>query len=111
QLLARRAGRARGQSALRRAGDDGDPDLRPADRLAELDLPAPQRGRRNRRAEALRHRSPPRFRPGAGVTPFLIRGHREAVSPEPMNTVRGRWAKSVFMGSRFRGDDDIEGTI
>ena len=30
--------------------------LRAADRLAELDLPAPQRGRRGRRAAALRHR-------------------------------------------------------
>ena len=36
-------------------------DLRPPHRLAELDLPAPQRGRRGRRAQALRHR------PEAGV--------------------------------------------
>ena len=33
----------------------------PADRLAELDLPAPERGRRGGRAEALRHRAQPAF--------------------------------------------------
>ena len=46
QLLARRAHRHGGQPALRRPRDDGDQDLRPPHRLAELDLPAPQRGRR-----------------------------------------------------------------
>ena len=35
-------------------GNDGDADLRPADRLAELDLPAPERRWRERRAETLR---------------------------------------------------------
>ena len=35
--------------------------LRAADRLAELDLPAPQRGRRGGRAQTLRHR------PEAGI--------------------------------------------
>ena len=45
-----------GQPALRRPGDDGDAHLRPADRVAELDLPAAQRGRRGGLAEALRHR-------------------------------------------------------
>ena len=44
--LARRADRHGGQPALRRPGDDGDEDLRPADRVAELDLPAPERRRR-----------------------------------------------------------------
>ena len=47
-LLARRAHRHGGQPPLRRAGDDGDEDLRPPHRLAELDLPAPQRRRRER---------------------------------------------------------------
>ena len=38
------------QSALRRAGDDGIENLRAADRVAELDFPAPQRRRRRGRA-------------------------------------------------------------
>ena len=45
ELFAGRADRARSESALRRAGDDGDEDFRPAQRLAELDFPAPERGR------------------------------------------------------------------
>ena len=48
--LARRAHRARGQPALRRAGDHGDAHLRPALGLAELDLQPAQRHRRERRA-------------------------------------------------------------
>ncbi len=35
------------ESALRRPGDDGDEDFRPAFRLAELDLHPAQRGRRS----------------------------------------------------------------
>ena len=42
--------------ALRRPRDDGNEDLRPSDRLAELDLPAAQRDRRAGRAQALRLR-------------------------------------------------------
>ena len=61
QLLARCAHRPRSQSALCRPGDDGIENLRAADRVAELDLPASQRHRRGRRAQALRHR------PEAGV--------------------------------------------
>ena len=61
ELFARRADRAGGQSALRRPGDHGIENLRPPHRLAELDLPAPQCGRRGGRAQALRHR------PEAGV--------------------------------------------
>ena len=52
--LARRAHRHGGEPALRRPGDDGDEDLRPAHGVAELDLPAPERGRREGRADALR---------------------------------------------------------
>ena len=61
QFFARQPHRPRSQSALRRAGDHGIENLRPADRVAELDFPAPQRDRRGRRAETLRHR------PEAGV--------------------------------------------
>ena len=50
RVLARRDDRPRGQPPLRRARDDGDEDLRTADRVAELDLPAAERGRRQRRA-------------------------------------------------------------
>ena len=53
--LARRADRHGSEPALRRARDDGDEDLRPADRLAELDLPAPERRRPEGRADGLRH--------------------------------------------------------
>ena len=42
---------------FRRAGNDGNENLRPAVRVAELDLPAPQRGRRARRAQGLRRRA------------------------------------------------------
>ena len=37
-----------GQSALRRPRDDGDAHFRAADRVAELDFPAAERGRRRR---------------------------------------------------------------
>ncbi len=50
ELLAGRDDGHGGQPALPRAGDDGNPHLRPADRLAELDFPTPERGRRERRA-------------------------------------------------------------
>ena len=52
-----------GQPPLRRSGDDGDEDLRPAHGLAELGLPAPERRRARRRAAPLRHRRPPDVRP------------------------------------------------
>ena len=51
------------RTPLRRPGDDGDEDLRPAHRVAELGLPAPQRRRARRRAAPLRHRHPPDLRP------------------------------------------------
>ena len=53
-VLARRADRPGSEPALRRPRDDGDEDLRPADGLAELDLPAAERRRRERRADGLR---------------------------------------------------------
>src|SRR4029434_545058 len=53
QHLARRAHGHGDEPALRRPGDDGDEDLRPPVRLAELDLPAPQRGGREGRAHSL----------------------------------------------------------
>ena len=52
--LARRADRHGGEPPLRRPGDDGDEDLRAPLELAELDLPAAQRGRPAGRAHALR---------------------------------------------------------
>ncbi len=56
ELLARRHDRHGSKFALRRPGDDGDQDLRTADRLAELDFPAAERDRRPGRAQALRQR-------------------------------------------------------
>ena len=56
QLLARQSHRHGSQSALRRARDHGIEDLLAPDGVAELDLSAPQRGRRRRRAAPLRHR-------------------------------------------------------
>ena len=50
------------QSAFRRPGDHGFENLRAPDRLAELDLPAAQRGRRGGRAQALWHRAEAGFR-------------------------------------------------
>src|SRR5262249_54659846 len=50
ELVARRAHRDGGEPSFRRPGDDGDEDLRAPLGLAELDLPAPERGRRARRA-------------------------------------------------------------
>ena len=67
QLFARQPDRARGQSALRRPGDDGNQNLRPAHRLAELDLPASQRRWRRGRAAPLRHRPEGRVRYEEGV--------------------------------------------
>ena len=66
QPLARRADRHGGEPALRRPRDDGDQDLRPPLGLAELDLPAPERRRRARRAHALRQARAPRVRLAAG---------------------------------------------
>ena len=57
QLQPGRAVRARGQLPVRRPGNDGDEDLRPADRLAELDLQPAQRVRARRRAAPVRHRA------------------------------------------------------
>ena len=54
ELLARRPHRHGGEPALRRPRDDGNEDLRAADRVAELDLPAPERGRARGRADAIR---------------------------------------------------------
>src|SRR6185437_10163855 len=56
QPVARRAYRARSQSALRRAGDHGNAHFRPAVGLAELGVLAAQCRRRGGRLEALRHR-------------------------------------------------------
>ena len=67
ELLARRAHRHGSQPPLRRAGDDGDENLCAADGLAELDFPAPQRGRRGRRAAPLRHRPEGRVRYETGL--------------------------------------------
>ncbi len=69
ELLPRRALRAGSQSPLRRAGDDGNPHLRPSVGLAELGLPAPRRGRRGRRAASLRQRHETGLRPRTGVIP------------------------------------------
>jgi benzoyl-CoA-dihydrodiol lyase len=54
QHLAGRADGDGGEPALRRPRDDGDEDLRPLVRVAELDLPAPERGGREGRAHAVR---------------------------------------------------------
>ena len=42
-------------------GNDGDEDLRPADRVAELDLPAPERRGREGRPDGLRLAVAPEF--------------------------------------------------
>ena len=54
RALARRADRHGSQSSLCRARDDGDKDLRTADRLAELDLPEAKCRRRKGRADDVR---------------------------------------------------------
>ncbi len=51
-----------------RARDDGNEDLRPPDRVAELDLPAPERRRRARGAQGLRIGEPGRVRLEADLT-------------------------------------------
>src|SRR5262249_37272190 len=75
ELFSRRTHRPRGEFALRRPGDDGIENLRPAFRLAELDLPATQRRRRGRRAQALRHR------PEAGIR------YAESLRKHPMSDI------------------------
>ena len=67
ELLARRPHRHGSESALRRARDHGIENLLAPDGVAELDLPAPQRGRRRRRAAPLRHRPEGAVRYDAGV--------------------------------------------
>src|SRR5581483_215499 len=69
-VLARRPHRARGELPFRGARDARNQDLRPADRLAELDLPAPQRLGTRRRAPPLRHRIAPVLRPKEGLIPM-----------------------------------------
>ena len=71
QLLARRSDRHGGQPALRRPGDAGEQDIRAAQRLAELDFPAPQRLGQPGRVASLRDRGAGRVRPAAGVTGLL----------------------------------------
>ncbi len=60
--VARRAHRPGSKPALRKQGEHGHPHLRPAHRLAELDLQPPQRRRRKGRAQGLRHRRESRLR-------------------------------------------------
>ena len=66
-LLPGRADRPGGELPVRRPGDDRDQDLRPADRLAELDLLPPERLRARRRAARVRDRQAGRFRPEASL--------------------------------------------
>src|SRR3989442_1555535 len=76
RVLARRAHRHRGLPSLRRSGDAGDQDLRPPLRVAELDLPAAERGRPEGRAPGVRHRRAERLRPqesGMGSIGYLER--------------------------------------
>ncbi|CAA9236704.1 MAG: Benzoyl-CoA-dihydrodiol lyase, partial [uncultured Actinomycetospora sp.] len=63
----RRPDRHGGEPPVRRPGDHGDTDLRPAHGVAELDLPAAQRLGRRGRAAPLRHGTQGRLRPEAGV--------------------------------------------
>ncbi len=66
-LLARRPHRHGSEFALRRARDHGIENLLAPHGVAELDLPAPQRGRRRRRAAPLRHRPEGAVRYDAGL--------------------------------------------
>ena len=59
--VARCADRPGSQPALQRPREHGHPHLRPPHRLAELDLPAPQRRRREGRAQGLRQGRQGRF--------------------------------------------------
>src|SRR6185503_11603483 len=67
RLLAGRADRHGSLAALRRPGDAREQDLRAALGLAELDLPAAQRGRPQGRPQGVRHRRAGRFRPQESV--------------------------------------------
>ena len=74
---------ARGEPALRRSGDFGHPRLRPPHRLAELDLPAPQRGRRQGRAQGLRQGRKSRLRLEPGVADGFVRPTQTATGARP----------------------------
>ena len=67
QLQPGRAHRAGSQLPVRRPGDDGDQDLRPAVRLAELDIQPAQCRRPGWRAAPVRHRAAGRLRPEASL--------------------------------------------
>ena len=67
-VLAGCADRSRSEPALRRTRDDGDEDLRPPHRLAELDLPAAERRGREGRAAGVRAAGPARVRLETDVT-------------------------------------------
>src|SRR6266481_1032231 len=67
RVLAGRTHRHGGLAALRRPGDAREQDLRPALRVAELDLPAAQRGGAQGRAQGVRHRRAGRLRPQESV--------------------------------------------
>ena len=80
-VLARRDDRPRSEPALRRARDDGDEDLRTADGVAELDLPAAERRRREGRAARSTASRGGRSSTGSGRKHLVtwsqvIRGHR-----------------------------------
>ena len=68
QLQPGRADRPGGELPVRRPGNAGNQDLRPADRLAELDLLPPERLGSRRRAAQVRHRAARRLRPKASLT-------------------------------------------
>ena len=67
QLLARRAQCDGGEPAIRRAGDDGDQDLRSALGLAELGVPTAERGRTRWRVAPLRHGCAPDVRQSSSM--------------------------------------------
>ena len=105
QLLARRHDRHGGEFALRRPRDDGDQDLRAAHRLAELDLPAPERDRRAGRAEALRQRRVADVQQGQGVMQISLHRHSGdgQRSAGPGSPDAGTVLVSGFRVRRFSG--------
>src|SRR3989442_433916 len=109
----RRADRDGSLPALRRPGNDVHSRLRPAHRVAELDLPAAQCGRRSGRAQGLRHRLESEIQLGAGMSAIdyaeKIPNNVNLVGDRTLQRALERWQPQFLQWWHEMGPNDFEG--
>src|SRR5437879_6321799 len=109
----RRADRDGSLPALRRPGNDADARVRAAHRVAELDLPAAQCGRRSGRAQGLRHRLESEIQLGAGMSAIdyaeKIPNNVNLVGDRTLQRALERWQPQFLQWWHEMGPNDFEG--